>query len=63
MQFLSDVYLRCPDCLGQRYRPEVLEVRLERGRRGWNAAELLELTVSEALALFGAGADLSLIHI
>jgi excinuclease ABC subunit A len=25
MQFLSDVYLRCPDCDGKRYRPEVLE--------------------------------------
>ncbi len=24
MQFLSDVYLRCPDCDGRRYRPEVL---------------------------------------
>jgi len=30
MQFLSDVYLRCPDCDGKRYRPEVLEVRIER---------------------------------
>ncbi|MFV0680737.1 excinuclease ABC subunit UvrA [Ottowia sp.] len=30
MQFLSDVYLRCPDCDGQRYRPEVLEVKIER---------------------------------
>jgi excinuclease ABC subunit A len=28
MQFLSDVYLRCPDCDGRRYRPEVLEVRM-----------------------------------
>ena len=28
MQFLSDVYLRCPDCNGRRYRPDVLEVRL-----------------------------------
>ena len=28
MQFLSDVYLRCPDCDGRRYRQEVLEVRL-----------------------------------
>ena len=28
MQFLSDVYLRCPDCDGKRYRPEVLEVTL-----------------------------------
>jgi excinuclease ABC subunit A len=26
MQFLSDVYLRCPDCDGKRYRAEVLEV-------------------------------------
>ncbi|MEP6970179.1 MAG: excinuclease ABC subunit A, partial [Betaproteobacteria bacterium] len=32
MQFLSDVYLRCPDCDGKRYRPEVLEVRIERKR-------------------------------
>ncbi|NBQ87783.1 MAG: excinuclease ABC subunit A, partial [Betaproteobacteria bacterium] len=30
MQFLSDVYLRCPDCDGRRYRPEILEVRIER---------------------------------
>jgi excinuclease ABC subunit A len=30
MQFLSDVYLRCQDCDGQRYRPEILEVKIER---------------------------------
>ncbi len=37
MQFLSDVYLRCPDCDGRRYRPEILEVKLAPpgdGRRG-----------------------------
>ncbi|MGD0650107.1 MAG: excinuclease ABC subunit UvrA [Verrucomicrobiia bacterium] len=28
MQFLSDVYLRCPDCDGKRYRAEVLEVKV-----------------------------------
>ncbi len=48
MQFLSDVYLRCPDCNGQRYRPEVLEVTLERDGRHLNVAHVLELTVSEA---------------
>ncbi|TAG25150.1 MAG: excinuclease ABC subunit UvrA [Burkholderiales bacterium] len=32
MQFLSDVYLRCPDCDGKRYRPEILEVKIERTR-------------------------------
>ncbi len=31
MQFLSDVYLRCPDCDGRRYRAEVLECKLSRG--------------------------------
>ena len=33
MQFLSDVYLRCPDCDGRRYRAELLEVKIERGSR------------------------------
>jgi excinuclease ABC subunit A len=54
MQFLSDVYLRCPDCDGKRYRPEVLEVTIERGGRVLNVAEVLNLTVSEAVTLFGA---------
>ena len=50
MQFLSDVYLRCPDCNGRRYRDEVLEIRREgaNGRRA-NIAEVLDMTVTEAL--------------
>ncbi|MCL2162637.1 MAG: excinuclease ABC subunit UvrA, partial [Betaproteobacteria bacterium] len=48
MQFLSDVWLRCPDCEGRRYRPEVLELRL----RGKSVADVLEMTVSEALQFF-----------
>ncbi|MDE2414225.1 MAG: excinuclease ABC subunit UvrA [Comamonadaceae bacterium] len=52
MQFLSDVYLRCPDCDGKRYRPEVLEVRIEHGGRLLNVAQVLELTVHEAAQLF-----------
>ncbi|MDQ1341643.1 MAG: excinuclease subunit, partial [Pseudomonadota bacterium] len=48
MQFLSDVYLRCPDCDGKRYRPEVLEVQL----RGKSIADALEMTVSEAVEFF-----------
>ncbi|MBS0367417.1 MAG: excinuclease ABC subunit A [Proteobacteria bacterium] len=53
MQFLSDVYLRCPDCNGQRYRDEVLEIRHEGadGRR-CNIAEVLQLTVTQARAFF-----------
>ncbi|HTT02309.1 MAG TPA: excinuclease ABC subunit UvrA [Steroidobacteraceae bacterium] len=51
MQFLSDVYLRCPDCNGRRYREEVLEVKREGadGRRA-SIADVLEMTVTEALA-------------
>jgi excinuclease ABC subunit A len=52
MQFLSDVYLRCPDCDGKRYRPEILEVRIERDGRMFNVADVLDLTVSEAAELF-----------
>lgn len=62
MQFLSDVYLRCPDCDGRRYRAEVLEVKI--GRAAANAtprmlsiADVLELTVSEAIALFANDAQ------
>jgi excinuclease ABC subunit A len=53
MQFLSDVYLRCPDCRGRRYRDEVLEIRREGadGRR-LSIADVLELTVTEARAFF-----------
>ncbi|MFO1361358.1 MAG: excinuclease ABC subunit UvrA, partial [Burkholderiales bacterium] len=53
MQFLSDVYLRCPDCDGRRFRPEVLEVQW----RDRSIAEALELTVSEAVAFFAGEAD------
>ena len=52
MQFLSDVYLRCPDCDGRRYRPEILDVRIVRGPRQLSVADVLELTVSEACTLF-----------
>jgi excinuclease ABC subunit A len=54
MQFLSDVYLRCADCDGKRYRPEILEVKIERGQRFLNVADVLGLTVNEAATLFVA---------
>ena len=48
MQFLSDVYLRCPDCDGTRFRVEVREVKVN----GKSISDVLELTVSEAIAFF-----------
>ena len=52
MQFLSDVYLRCPDCDGKRFRAELLEVKLIRSAWQLSVAEVLELTVSEAMVVF-----------
>ncbi|MFZ7310625.1 excinuclease ABC subunit UvrA [Comamonas jiangduensis] len=57
MQFLSDVYLRCPDCNGSRYRAEILEITLERDGRSLNVADVLELTVAEAAQLFRQDAE------
>jgi excinuclease ABC subunit A len=57
MQFLSDVYLRCPDCNGRRYRAEILEVKLERGGQALSIADVLDLTVTQALELFAADAE------
>ncbi|MGA7800715.1 MAG: excinuclease ABC subunit UvrA, partial [Gammaproteobacteria bacterium] len=57
MQFLSDVYIRCPDCDGRRYRPEVLEVKVYPAVPGGGSAsvaDVLEMTVSEAVAFFAA---------
>ncbi len=55
MQFLADVYLRCGECHGSRYRAETLQVRLE-GAAGARAdiATVLNFTVTEALQFFAA---------
>ena len=48
MQFLADVYMKCPMCNGTRYRNEILDVTY----RGRNIAEVLEMTVREAFTFF-----------
>ena len=55
MQFLSDVYLRCPDCNGSRFRPEILEVRLQ----DRSIADVLEMTVTQALDFFAGDAEVA----
>ena len=57
MQFLSDVYLRCPDCDGTRFRAEVREVTIERLNRALSISDVLELTVAEAVRLFAQDVD------
>jgi len=57
MQFLSDVYLRCPDCDGTRYRPEIREVKVTRLGRELSIADTLDLTVADAVRLFADDRD------
>ncbi len=48
MQFLADVYMKCSQCNGTRYRDEILDVTY----RGRNIADVLEMTVREAFTFF-----------
>ncbi|MCS6910475.1 MAG: excinuclease ABC subunit UvrA [Anaerolineales bacterium] len=50
MQFLPDIFVPCEVCHGSRYNRETLQVRF----KGKNIAEVLDLTVSEALEFFDA---------
>jgi excinuclease ABC subunit A len=48
MQFLSDVYVRCDECKGKRYNSETLSVHY----KDKNIADILDMTVEEALQFF-----------
>jgi excinuclease ABC subunit A len=50
MQFLPDVYVPCEVCHGKRYNHETLQVRF----KDLNIADVLDLTVDQALELFSA---------
>ena len=62
MQFLSDVFIRCPECNGRRYREHILEIKVSgarcqvSGRNSlkpetiqWSIGDLLEATVDEVV--------------
>ena len=48
MQFLSDVFIKCPDCNGLRYKKEILEVEY----KGKNIADIFSMTVDSAIQFF-----------
>ncbi len=48
MHFLPDVYVRCEECKGERYNRETLQIKY----RGKTIANILDMTVEEALEFF-----------
>ncbi len=48
MQFLSDIQVTCPDCSGRRYKPSTLDFLY----RGKSIADVLELTIDQALRFY-----------
>jgi excinuclease ABC subunit A len=48
MQFLADVYIRCPQCGGRRFKDEVLDIRV----RGLSIGDILECTAQELTETF-----------
>ena len=51
MQFLADVTIECEECHGKRFKRDVLEVKY----RDKNIADILDMTVDEAIDFFGQG--------
>jgi len=48
MYFLPDIFVQCPECKGKRFNKETLSIEY----KGKNIAEILEMTVEEALEFF-----------
>ena len=55
MQFMADIEVPCEDCAGKRFNPQTLAVRY----RGLNIADVLDLTVADALRFFGGQATIT----
>lgn len=50
MHFLPDVYVECETCGGTRYNAETLDVKF----KGKNIADVLDMTIEEAVGFFAA---------
>jgi excinuclease ABC subunit A len=59
MQFLSDIYIKCPVCGGRRYREHILDVKIPGQGHGsstalWSIADILDATIEDAVRFLGA---------
>ena len=58
MQFMADIYLTCEECKGKRYKDEVLDIKY----RDKTIADILDLTIDEAIEFFGNSSKSSAIE-
>ena len=59
MQFLSDLYVTCPDCSGKRYKSSTLDFHY----LGKSIYDILDLTVVDAIAFYQGGAGVPPAHL
>ena len=52
IQFLPDVEIVCPDCMGKRYGDKANDITIELCGNSYTIAELMNITVGEAVELF-----------
>lgn len=53
LKYMEDTYIQCPDCKGRRYLREILEVQYH----GRNIAEVLQLSIDEAVSFLDGVKD------
>ncbi|NLA23939.1 MAG: ATP-binding cassette domain-containing protein, partial [Bacteroidales bacterium] len=53
MQFMADVYIKCEECDGKRFKDEILDVKFH----GKNIFDILEMTIAEAVDFFEKHGD------
>ncbi len=56
MQFLSDIFIKCPECHGRRYKQSTLAIKFF----GKSIADVLDLTVTEAIEFFRQSIDVKI---
>ena len=59
MQFLSDIYVTCPDCNGKRYKASTLDIHY----LGKSVHDILDLTVSEAISFYSETNEIPTSHV
>ena len=59
MQFMADIHLTCEECGGKRFKEEILDVKF----KGANIADVLNMTIDEAISFFNQSGEKNAIKV